>query len=241
MQLNLNYSLKIVENNKQITELILEALLPTLKSKLNKVRSVLDYELKEVFHDGITRSAEYKSLKGEKNIPGGESLMGHFGFDDQGDKVDAIINRWTSSIHSEMFLQRTGTKLNAGVQVYLINKAYTDVLGMIEAVQETNKSAKIGPIRVPAAYITLIPWLRFLLFEGDKSLIEEYMITFDLRGNTTSRSGQALMLKARGKRWFVPGVFAGTENDNWVTRVLQNEVYPKLEGTIKNTLVKLFN
>jgi hypothetical protein len=86
-----------------------------------------------------------------------------------------------------------------------------------------------------------IPWLRHLLLKGDTTTIMDYTITFNPDKIATSRSGQAIMIKSKLKRWFIPAPFAGTLNDNWVTRALQNEVYPKLEGIIQNTLVKMFN
>jgi hypothetical protein len=218
--------------------MILDIIHDKLRLKLKKIALIIDDELKTIFHDAITNSKEYKSLKGEKNLAGGESLLGHFGFDDGGAKVDAIVNKWVSNIHSEVFLRKTNTKLEAGIQVYTINKTFKDVLGMAEAVQDTSKAAKAGLLRTPKAYSVLIPWLRDLLFEGDKTLLTEHTITFNPKSLSTSRSKQAIMIKSRTKKWHVPSEVAGTEEDNWIIRVLEKDIYPKMEGVIESTVIK---
>lgn len=243
MVLQLDWKLKLVENQTLIKKMIIEELEKYLRPKLHRIKGVIDAELKTILHNAIVNSAEYKSLKGEKNMAGDESLMGHFGFDDGGNKVDAIVNKWVAGIHSEMFLFKSSAngRLSAGIKVYAINKSYADVLGMPEAIQNTGRAYGVGLLKIPASYTTLLPWLRILLFDGTKSvLMTDHTITFHPKKPELSRSKQAVMVKSKTRRWFIPEPFAGTITDNWVLRVLEQDVYPKMEGLIKDALRRMF-
>lgn len=234
-ELNLTWKLKLVGTQLDLSRAITTALTEELDKWLKPICNSINRKIRTLLGKAFRNSPEYKSLMGEKNIKGTESLRGHFGFDDTS-KIDTIIDQWVDSVHTDINLRKGLTVLRAGLTVYAIKENFTDVLGLPEAFQETGKSAKIGPIRVPSNYTVLIPWLKDLLFEGDKTLIADYMISFDPRSQPASRSGQAIMLKAKGRRWFVPTQFAGTKNDNWVTRTLI-KVYPKMTEIIESTIV----
>lgn len=238
---SINYKLKLVESHTEIKRLIIEELEKKIRPRLQKIRSDIDSRIKTIFHNSIINSPEYKSLKGEKNMAGDESLMGHFGFDDGGNKVDAIINKWVEGLHSQIFLMKSSGKLSAGVQIYGVSASYADVLGMPEAIQNTNRAYGVGLLRIPTSYTTLLPWLRILLFDGTRSvLMTDHTITFYAKKLDTSRSKQALMVKSKTKRWFIPEPFAGTASDNWILRVLNQEIYPKIENLMKDAILAVF-
>lgn len=62
-----------------------------------------------------------------------------------------------------------------------------------------------------------IKWLEWLLLHGDEIIITDYQIKFQ---NGSGRSQQAIMVHGRG--WQVPQQFAGTIDDNFLTRELLN-------------------
>lgn len=71
-----------------------------------------------------------------------------------------------------------------------------------------------------------IPWLRWLLLEGDKIVVPEYQVSLGMF--RTSRSGGAIMFPNRKiAGWGVPPEFAGTLQNNWLTRSL-DKVLPKI-------------
>jgi hypothetical protein len=70
---------------------------------------------------------------------------------------------------------------------------------------------------------TQIEWLDWLLTKGSKIIIRSYEVSYQKHNH--SRSGMAIMKK--GKGWQVPSQYAGTERDNWITRVIE-----PLEDTI---------
>jgi hypothetical protein len=65
-----------------------------------------------------------------------------------------------------------------------------------------------------------LPWVRWLLKLGDKIIVKNYTVNYTkVRG---SRTGLATMTKTKGRGWRVPPEFSGTENDNFITRALDD-------------------
>jgi hypothetical protein len=229
------FSLKLKESEAQIKRHIIEQLKNHYSPKLLKASQAVNTELRALFLNKIHASQTYKSLKGD----GDRSLLGHFGFDDGGAKVDEIVNRWVNSFDTEMFIKSTTSKMSFGFQVYTINKSFADVLGMEAAWQDTGKAGKVGILRGPASYEVKLPWLRWLLLSGDsKTLLteQEYTIHFE---SGKGRSGQAIMAKSKTKRWGVPREYgdAGTIEDNWVINII-NELYPLMDGIFDRAIEK---
>lgn len=63
-----------------------------------------------------------------------------------------------------------------------------------------------------------LPWLKWLLYEGNKYLIFGHEYT-DI-SSPRSRSGKGLMVVNPNEDWKVPPEFSGTRNNNWLSRAL---------------------
>lgn len=64
-----------------------------------------------------------------------------------------------------------------------------------------------------------VDWLKWLLEGGTGIILPDVRIKYDEYDSPIpSRTGQAIMVPGRG--WGVPTAFAGTTNDNWLTRTL---------------------
>jgi hypothetical protein len=63
----------------------------------------------------------------------------------------------------------------------------------------------------------IIPWVDWLLLEGDSFIISDYTFSASNRG----RSGFGIMVEDVGKAWRVPALYSGTLKNNWVTRTLK--------------------
>lgn len=62
-----------------------------------------------------------------------------------------------------------------------------------------------------------LPWLRWLLFEGRGTIVNKHIIVYKKIG----RSGKpGIMIKGRSG-WRVPYRFAGTQNNNFITRAIK--------------------
>jgi hypothetical protein len=65
-----------------------------------------------------------------------------------------------------------------------------------------------------------IEWLKWLLTLGDKIIVRQYFV--DLVNSTNSRTGGAVMRKSKKMSWRVPPQFSGVQNNNFITRALDD-------------------
>lgn len=79
-----------------------------------------------------------------------------------------------------------------------------------------------------------LPWLEWLLRFGDKAIIRDYTIGV-ARNSARSRTGRAIMVKAASKRWKVPSQFAGTAQNNFVTRAIDS-IEPSIIKLVETSL-----
>lgn len=78
-----------------------------------------------------------------------------------------------------------------------------------------------------------IPWLQWLIIEGDRVLIDDASIFFTKAG----RSGQAIMVNFKSKQnyWRVPPDHAGTPEDNFITKALAL-IVPEIISAIQEAI-----
>jgi hypothetical protein len=61
-----------------------------------------------------------------------------------------------------------------------------------------------------------IPWLRWLTLEGDKIMVGDHSFV----GGYLERSRTGYGIMAKPGNWHVPVEYAGTAEENWITRAL---------------------
>ena len=76
-----------------------------------------------------------------------------------------------------------------------------------------------------------LPWLQWLLLDGTKVLIDSHQVV--IGPNLRSRTSMAIMRPGSG--WSVPNEFAGTQNNNWLTRAIDSS-----SDSINNLLKRAF-
>ena len=86
--------------------------------------------------------------------------------------------------------------------------------GHEEGVQETEKGQEL-------------PWLKWLTSLGDSVIVRDYSVKAGFPDK--SRTGDKIMVKGGG--WRVPPSHSGTENDNFVTRAI-DQALPEMEKNI---------
>lgn len=192
-------SLKILESNKQIYSLILNSLAPEIDDYLKKVLQIIRKELPLLVKTILQNTPEYASLMGGQ-------LQYEFGIPDPANKISQIIDIWTNNI----FIQYNAPtiiseKIKASFSVSLIKSDFSDVLSSDASFVFDNLKGY------------QLPWLEWLLLEGNKTIIKNYDVVFG--PNKNSRTGYAVMRNSN-KSWKVPSEFAGTINDNWITRAI---------------------
>jgi len=210
----MKFSLKILENNSQIRSSILQGLLPQIDSYLKKALQTIKRSLPDLLKQIIQDTPEYNALLYGR-------LQYELGISDPSNKLNEIINIWINNIDIE-YKNPTiaGDKIKAFFSVSLVRRDFSDVLSSDAA------------FVVDALRGYQLPWLEWLLLEGEYIIVPNQEVVFG--SNKFSRTGFALM-RTSNKSWKVPSEFAGTINNNWITRAIDGG-----ESKINELLNKAF-
>lgn len=207
-------SIKLIESNKDITNKILQTLIPEIDKYLKKALQKIRKSLPNLIIKLIKNTPEYNSL-----ING--QLKYEFGIPNADNAISNIIDIWSNNITIEYNGPvAINSIIKASFSVSLIRSDYADVLS-------SNDSLVIDTLR---GY--QLPWLEWLLLEGNRIIVPKYEVK--VGPSKVSRTGNAIM-KSSTKSWKVPSQFAGTSSDNWITRAIENG-----EDEINDLLNKAF-
>lgn len=210
----LNFSLKILENDKQIISNILEALVPEVDNYLKKALKNIRNSLPETIRNALYTTPEYKSLIGGQ-------LQYEFGIPNPTSAITNIIGIWSNNIvvtYNSPTI--SNSRIKASFSVSMIRSDYADVLSSDDALVIDNLRGY------------QLPWLEWLLLEGNRTIISKYQV--QLGPSRSSRTGYAVM-KPSNKSWKVPSEFAGTTTNNWITRAIDGA-----ENQIEQLIDKAF-
>jgi hypothetical protein len=227
--MTLAINLKLLTTQPEMLSMISGALAVEINKRIKSRLDVAKTEIQAMVKKRLIEAPEYKSLMGDSTT---SSLRAHFGLISPISVVTPIIETWLNNIkleHKEFKGVKTG-KLKGSLKLSVIKSSYLDVKSLPTASYTSKPSNH------------LIPWLEWLLESGTTLLIKDYGITFDInegsfQGLFRSRSGQAIMVGSKDAdnqlhktfgleplkgsfSWSVPPEYAGTKNDNWVTRAL---------------------
>lgn len=166
-------------------------------------RSTVETRIKTLIKSELLTSPETRSM-----LSG--LLKADFGFAQGEDYVIPVID-W---IVDRIFVR-------ANKWSFQSRRGYDIELAVFDVAEITSLPAAsyLSDVNIP----TQIEWLEWLLTRGSKIIIRSYQVSYQKHNH--SRSGLAITKKGRG--WQVPGQYAGTERNNWITRVIE-----PLEDTI---------
>lgn len=175
-------------------------------------------QLRAVVSDLLRDTEEFKQLAYNESPSGLASQLGL-----PKNQSEHIMETIVDSVVDGLNISFTSSGNNYIVVLSFIDSSLRHILNLPEAAHD-------------------IPWLQWLLVEGDKILVTGHKIVIDY-GNTGkytkwSRSGHSLMKKNNSGSWRVPPEYAGTINDNWITRTLENN-YSQIERSLENILDEL--
>ena len=194
-----NFRRKILQEFANVFNKTTNAILPTITEAAQfKITEIM--ESSSLYNDII-----FTSLRGHMGIPVGEEKQ----------RIDEIVDTIIRSVHA---------KSNP---LKLIGNDYSE--GSIQIVGIDNPLTFDRILSLPASIIVdehgreTFPWMEKILKLGN-TVIEDYRISF---GNFShpkakSRSKIALMFKKQGTFWKVPSRYAGSYNENWITRTIKN-------------------
>jgi hypothetical protein len=202
---NLSLQFKLLDNQKEISKKILEALLPLAQEYFERVTDNLSNNIADIIISYIKNEPEYESL-----LNG--TLKYEFGIPDAGPRIEFILSHIKSSgvtkIQNPII---RGNRIVASYQVQLIKSDFENLLAVGSSSFTTEKGQQLD-------------WLRWLLIEGDTIIITGY--EFEFGPNIGSRTGMGIM--KMGNSWRVPPEFAGNVNNNWITRGI-NSAVPEID------------
>ena len=221
------FKVKVSTPDRLIIDQIYKVVANELNRRLYDVYKPVIRDIREIFKEEIERDPVWESLKN------GE-LQAHLGLYPNDIKPDEILNIWLQSVDAKFQkFQKKGNTYRANLALSLIDEDFTDVLNSpaatyISFAQHNNKHT----LNVSNSYI--IPWLRWLLIEGDRIVVRNYDINLKLvnsRQVNASRSGKALMFAKPGAGYRLPPQYTGTAKNNFVIDALR-----RLDKTINDIL-----
>mgnify|MGYP007071595672 CR=1 FL=1 len=209
--------IKILETDNQIANLILDAMAGEINKALSKGAIKIERDVRNIVRAAITAQPEWGSLLTGR-------LRSEFGLPDSQERLNTILKIWSNSIVVyPVPAKRVAGRLKGGLRIDMIAGNFEDVISVPEAYFVTEKGVTLN-------------WLEWLLKFGDRAIIRDYTIGVNPK---RSRTGTDVMVKHVGKRWSVPPEFAGTINDNFLTRALdsiQGQITDIVEKGIESSL-----
>lgn len=220
--------MKIITKDSSIIESIFRQFLEQLEKKLEEKAPIIEARIREINFSLWKMTKTYDSLINgqlthEFGIPQGEAPS----------RVDAILERISKSMAVRVKKFPKRGKRYIGLRLYILRSPIrSQIFDMPEAIVETEKEMTsqfsndfaafsggenisggtgLGPKRD-------LPWLQWLLKEGNKFIIIGYR--YEDIVDARSRSGKGLMIPDDTTSWRVPPEYSGTSNDNWLTRTL---------------------
>lgn len=210
-------SIRLLESDREIALKIANALIPDVRKYFGNVIKIIRKELPILINKAIINTPEYSSLTGGL-------LKYELGIPDAPQKIAGLLEIWSKNIsivYSPPVISGGG-QISSKISASMIKIDFSDVL-------YTDYAEVYDSLRGYS-----LPWLQWLLLEGNRVLIKDYRVVFG--SSKRSRTGFALMRTSKTQSWKVPAQFAGTESDNWITRAIdqtETEVYNLLEKALK--------
>jgi hypothetical protein len=226
MQLSVSYDGIGLE--REMRDYFTEEIQKALPRVMKEVRSILLPKIEIVLKD----SEEWDSLMNGV-------LREEFGIANPRQALDDILQAILAAVEVKSTPPRGN--ILGGIQVSLLSDSFQEVLSSHGASYTSVNKKGIEKA---------IPWLKWLLMEGNKIILTDYEINTQRASRKGSRTGRAIMVRpgsetlskrkaSRPSRpatgWGVPRQFVGTPSNNWLTRTLE-PVLEDIESVIEAAL-----
>lgn len=190
---------EILESDDQIQKQILKALKVEFNKRIRRSPGKVLSAVQAVIEDAIKSQPEYQALDNGK-------LSLEFGLTNGKERIDAVITQIIESIKiTALPTSVSNKKIRGGIQIVGIPSDYGNLIRLPEASITTQKGTELY-------------WLEWLLMNGDQGFILDYDIVYT--PTKVGRTKRAVMVRKAGARWGVPPEFAGTKENNFITRAI---------------------
>ena len=198
-------SIRLVESSAEIQKRVEKALRTEVNKVLSKSAKSIEAKIKPLIQGALTNSPEIQSLNGG-------TLAADFGL--TSNPGNQIVTAIISTLRVRT--QRGKGRELGGVIVELQPTDYSNLLGLPVAEQQVDGGS--------------IPWLYWLLTQGDAILIANYGVEYGQFG----RTGEARMSE-KFAPFKVNSAFSGTPENNFITRAV-NTVSKQIRQAIQGSL-----
>lgn len=187
------------------------------------IKNLIEQEVRAAFNRDDTVRA----------LRGASPLVAELGLTDNLQKVaairDTLLKGLTINITADKGLLRIRLEIGEG--------DFSDILSIAEAYQEWTNAAGTEEKGPP------LPWLEWLLLEGDNNIIADHYFSTNNIGRT-GLPGVMLPNKDGGaQKWRVPPEHSGVSTNNFITdifKVVAERVNKKLWATVRPVLTRDF-
>ncbi len=207
-------NVKIGFNEKKLQRQLLRHVAKIISRRLVKMMPRVETKIKFVVERAILNSPEALSLTGPLEV-----LNRELGVENASGKLQIIIQRWLEGIKitAKQIRVSSNNTLSGGLTIRGIKNS--EVLGMDEA-----------------SFISVngfvVPWLEYLLLRGNEVVNREYEFNLVI-GQGRNKSG--IMIK--NGVYQVPAEFAGTKENNFLTRSLDS-IEPKIGQILRDEFLR---
>jgi len=210
-------SFKLLDSSSEITNKILQSLLPEVRRILSNSQNRIKSKLADVFSSAIKSSPEYNSI-----VNG--TLGYELGLPDGDSRINRLISAWSNNMYVRFNQpQIKASRIISSLSISMVQADLSDVLDSEAAVLIDDRTG------------SRVDWLYWLSLLGDTTIVKDY--EFELGPSPYSRTGGGIM--RMGGRWQVPSQYSGTIANNWITRSIdsvEDQVYSILEQSLKESL-----
>jgi len=187
-----------------------------IKKEADKIKVAITDQLRQMIRESLVATPEYQSIVQGK-------LRAELGIPNSSARIISIIDTWVNNI---VVTVKSSKSPFLEIKIGMIQSDYGDVLSLPAAEYAYNSQRGGGTI----------PWLKWLLLEGDKRIVTRYEFSSNPRG---SRTGMGIMIAKDRGAWQVPAQFSGTAVNNFATRAfdnIENKIDKIVETVIKGRL-----
>jgi hypothetical protein len=209
-------SIALILNQSEISVAIQNATRSSINAALHNCANAVKRDIQTLIASVFASTPEYNSL-----LNG--ILKEVFALEDANIPLKDITGAIQQSVVVSVIPVATvGKTLNGGLVITFVKSNFQDILGL------SSGSYQKGQLNVP--------WLEWLLTEGDRVILANYPVQYNLKKEDRNRlSGVAVMEKGGG--WRIPTQFAGTLEDNWITRAFDSsKIAPLIDGIVEKNL-----
>lgn len=197
---------KLLSNINDFKKFIIKSIKDRVSASLFSNVSTTEETIKNIVLENIRRQPEYSSLKfGE--------LRGMFGIANVAD-VDVILSE-LEDMKIKIKKPSAGAQgIDARIEINMVRDGFAELLSSPAASFVSEKGYPVD-------------WLEWLLLRGNDSVVVGYR--YSPQVSPYSRTGQGIMVKGNSAIFRVPPEYAGTVDNNWITRGI-DDAMPEIEA-----------